>query len=626
MTSTFQGIEIGKRAVVAHQQAIATTGHNLSNINTEGYSRQRVEFSAFEPIYLPGLEREETPGQIGQGVTIERIERLRDELLDQQIVAHASTEGYWKARDPYVRHMEQLYNEVDDISIRGKLDEFWKGWQELAANPADTPPRSAVVERGKTLVDAINRRYNSLKGLQDMVEQDIVMTVSRVNDLSKEIAGLNKDIQRIKAQGDNPNDLYDRRDLLVDKLASIIDVTVDRRDPDEFMVHTAGMILVQGSLGRQFSLERSQGDEGYSRVIWEETGQEMHFRDGSLNALFDLRDITIESEIRSLDTFTMNFMDLVNEIHRGAYGLNNSTGLDFFVERNYVTNVNGNYDSSGDGEYDSSYIFRINGTNKLELNAQTGLEGVITLPGPDETTVDVPYYPADTVSDIIARINNSGAEVAARLNREGMLQLKGTPAEGWENPDFVIRHAEDSGYFLEGYAGILNARGPEGAFDWGRADAVTALQGGANSYAVAPIAHPAGWIEINPAILRDATAVAAGFGENGRAANPGNGEAAIAISNLRYDRVMVGKLQTFDEYFADAVGRIGELGKQSGELLETHNQEMKKLQELRQSVAGVNMDEELSNLIRYQHGYNAAARFITTVNSMLDTLINRMGV
>jgi flagellar hook-associated protein 1 FlgK len=207
-----------------------------------------------------------------------------------------------------------------------------------------------------------------------------------------------------------------------------------------------------------------------------------------------------------------------------------------------------------------------------------------------------------------------------------MLQFQGTPAEGWENPDFVIRHVEDSGYFLEGYAGILNVRGPEGAFDWGGADAVTALQGGAYDYAVAPIAHPSGWIEINPAILRDVSSVAAGFGENGRAANPGNGEAAIAISNLRYDRVMVGKLQTFDEYFADSVGRIGELGKQSGEQLETHNVEMKKLQELRQSVAGVSMDEELADMLRFQHGYNAAARFITTVNSMLDTLINRMGV
>jgi flagellar hook-associated protein 1 FlgK len=625
MTSTFQGIEIGKRAVVAHQQAIGTAGHNLSNMNTEGYSRQRVEFVPFEPLYIPGLEREETAGQIGQGVTIERIERLRNILLDEQIVAQASGRGYWKARDPYIQMLEQVYHEVGDTSVRGQLDQFWDAWEALANNPADTPQRTAVIERGKTLVDAISGRFRSLKGYQDMVEQDIAMTVKQVNNYSQQIADLNEQIQKSRAMGDNPNDLMDRRDLLVDKLAEFIDVTVDRRDPDEFMVHTAGMILVQGKIGRQFVLERGSGDDGYSRVFWSETQQEVRFRDGSLAALFELRDETIDSEIRSLDSFTMNFMDLVNEVHREGYGINGVTGLDFFVQRPFVPNTDGNYDRSGDGEFDSSYIFRISGTNPLELNAQPGLEGTITLSGPNGN-VDVSYYITDTVADILARINNSGAEVGARLNRDGMLSLKGTPAEGRENPDFVIRHVEDSGFFLEGYAGLLNGRGPDAAFDWGGPDAVAALRGGANSFAVAPVAHPSGWIEINPALTRDVGSVASGFGENGRTANPGNGEAAMAISSIRYEKVMVGKLKTFDDYFSDAVGHIAELGKQSKEKLEDSDIKMKDLIEKRQSVAGVNLNEELADLLRYQHGYNAAARFITTVNSMLDTLINRMGV
>lgn len=625
MTSTFHGLEIGKRAVVAHQQATTTTQHNLVNMETPGYSRQRVDFSAFDPIYFPGLEREETPGQIGQGVIIDRILRIRDQLLDQQIVAHASTEGYWNARDPYTRLIDKIYHEIGVTSIRGRLDQFWDAWQDLANNPADISSRTVVVERGKTLVDTVVKSFKSLKGLQDMVEQDIRLTVDRINDLTGQIAGLNKDIQRIQAMGDNPNDLMDRRDLLTDELASLIDITVDRRDPDEYMIHTAGTILVQGKEHREFTLKRELGEEGYSQVYWKDTGQDIYFRDGKLPALIELRDVTIQNEIRSLDNFTMNFMDLVNEVHRNAYGLNGSVGNDFFVERPYVTNINGNYDRNGDGEFDSSYIFRINGTNVLEHNAQTGLEGVITLSGPNGN-VEVQYYPTDTVGEIINRINKSGAEVAARLNREGRLQLKGTPAEGWENPDFVIRHVEDSGYFLEGYAGLLNARGEEGAYDWGGPDAVAALRGGSYDYATAPTAHPSGWVEINPAILRDVTTVAAGFGENGRVANPGNGEAAVAISNLRHDRVMVGKNMTFDEYFAETVARVGAMGEQSRDLKETHNQTMKELIEQRQSVAGVNMNEELTDMLRYQHGFNAASRFISTVNAMLDTIINRMGV
>lgn len=625
MQSTFAGIEIGKRSVIAHQQGLATTGHNLSNASTEGYSRQRVEFSPFEPIYLPGLNREETPGQIGQGTVVERIQRVRDELLDRRIVAQGSGEGYWETRDKYVLMMERLYNEPADVSVRGRMDAFWDAWQELSVHPADSAPRRAVLERGKTLVDAITERYKGLSGLRDMAEQDIQGTVKRVNELSRQIAGLNEEIQKIRAQGDNPNDLYDRRDLLVERLSTIINITTDNRDPNEFMVHTSGFVLVQGRIGRQFGLESGIDTEGYSRITWEESGEEARFSGGSLAALLELRDETLRGEIQSLDSMTMNFIDLVNDAHRSGYGTNGRTGLDFFTEHPFVTNVAGNYDRSGDGAYDSTYIFRITGANALERRAQIGLEGTISLSG-STGPVSVPYYPTDTVSDVVSRINNSGAEVVARLDREGRLTLKGTPSADPANPDFVLRRVEDSGRFLEGYAGILRGRGAEGAYDWGRADAALSLRGGASDYAVAPIAHPSGWIGINPALLKDPASVASGYGVNGSAAHPGNGEAALAIASIRNTEVMVGRLGSFDDYFADAVARVGLMGEQSDRALETQSLIMKQLRDMRDSISGVNIDEELSQMIKYQHGYNAAARFITTVNDMLDTIINRMGV
>ena len=634
MTSTFTGIEIGKRAVDAHQQALNVTGHNLSNASTPGYSRQRVEFTPFEPIYLPGLNREETPGQIGQGVVVGRITRLRDELLDKRIVAQAGGEGYWTARDPYIRDMEKIYLEPSDNSIRSKMDEFWDSWQELSVHPSDAAPRLAVLERGKTLMDGIHERYNSLKTLQERANEDIGMTVKQINDLSSQIAGLNNDIQKVKAQGDNPNDLMDRRDLLVGKLSSMINVTVDQRDPDEFMVHTNGIVLVQGSVGRQLDLDLNR-ETGYSDITWSDTKNQLELlngdHNGRLGALVDLRDKTIKSEIQNLDNMTMNFVGLVNEVHEKAYGLNGTTGNKFFTEHPAVTNVKGNYDKSGNGDYDSSYVFRVSGTNALENNAQVGLRGTITLSAADGDR-QIPYYPTDTVADVVTRINNSGAEVTARLDRDGHLTMKATPSDNQNNPDFVIRHIEDSGRFLEGYAGLLKASGPDGAYTWTKPDAVDALRGsdaaaeGSTTWDVAPIAHPSGWIEINPDLLKDPTSVAAGFGENGRAANPGNGEAALAIASIRNSDVMVGQYKTFDDYFAVSVGRVGLLGEQSQTSLETQNQIMKQLEEMRQSVSGVNIDEELSDMIKYQHGYAAAARFITVVSNMLDTIINRMGV
>jgi flagellar hook-associated protein 1 FlgK len=630
MTSTFSGLELGKRSLGAHEQALQTTGHNLSNASTEGYSRQRVEFAEMEPLFMPGLNREERPGQLGQGVVVSRIERIRDELLDRRIIAEAGGEGYWKARDPYIRQIDQMYLEVGDNSLRAKMDAFWDGWQELSRYPADSAPRTALLERAQTLVDGIHNRFNGLKTLQDMADEDIMLTVERVNELSRQISGLNRDIQRISAQGDRPNDLLDRRDLLVDKLSSIIGITVDRRDSDEFMVHTGGIVLVQGGIGRQFEITRGVDTEGYGRISWADTGDifEPERGSGSLSALLELRDETIEREIQTLDNLSMNFVDLVNENHRAGYGINGRTGLDFFTEHHFVTNVNGNYDRNGDGEYDSTYIYRVNGTNTLDERAQIGLEGTITLSAFDPAgtgggaLTEIPYYAEDTVADLISRINNSGADVTARLNREGRLSLKGTVTESRDDPDFVIRHIEDSGRFLEGYAGLLGAPGAEGAFDWGTPDAVAAFRGG--EYSTAPVAHPSGWVEVNPVLRRETASVASGYGENGRQANPGNGEAALAIAAIRNTVVTVGRLGTFDDYFADSAGRIGLLGEQSGRALETESQVMKQLYDMRQSVAGVNMDEELANMIKYQHGYQAAARFVTTVNSMLDILM-RLG-
>ncbi|GHU44212.1 flagellar hook protein FlgK [Spirochaetia bacterium] len=630
MTSTFSPLELGKRAVSAHQQALQVTGHNLSNASTEGYSRQRIEFNEFEPLFVPGLNREETPGQIGQGVVVNRIERVRDELLDKQIVAAAGGEGYWKSRDPYIRMMEQMYLEVGDNGVRAKMDKFWDGWQELSRHPADMAPRTALMERGRSLIDGIQDRFKGLKGLQDMADGDITLTVRRVNELSRQIAALNGDIQKVIAQGDMPNDLKDRRDLLVDKLSSIISVTVDQRDPDEFMLHTDGMILVQGKIGRQFEITRGIDTEGYGRISWTDTGDIFtpERKKGSLAALLELRDETIQSEIKDLDNLTMNFIDLVNEAHRPGYGINGKTGLDFFNEHHFVTNVNGNYDRNGDGEYDSSYVFRINGSNALEERAQIGLEGVITLPshnpqaaGVAPATVAVPYFAEDTVSDLVRRINNSGADVVARLNRDGVLSLKGAVTGDRENPDFVIRHIEDSGLFLSDYAGVLN-RGQ--AYDWAAPDAVNALAA-ATTWSTSPVAHPSGWIEVNSALIGDTASIASGYGVNGHTANPGNGEAAIAIAAIRNTAVMVGRLGTFDDYFEDSIGRIGMEGEVSGLALETENQNMKNLLDMRQSVSGVNMDEELSNMIKYQHGYQAAARFVSTVNSMLEILM-RLGL
>lgn len=628
--STFSGIEIGKRSMNAHQSSITTAGHNITNANTEGYSRQRVQLRAFDPIYRPDLSRAEVPGQIGQGMEAQSVQRVRDEMLDQRIVEQGNQETYWETRSKYYMMLEQIYNEPDDVSIRTTMDKFWESWQELALYPESQAHCEAVVSRGQSLVNSIQNRDKALTGIGNLLNSDIESNVAQLNDYASQIAALSKEIVRSKAMGDNPNDLMDRRDLLVEKLSKIANITSDQRDSDEFMVHLEGHILVQGGIARQFDVESVVDNNGYSRVVWSDTRNEANVKGGSLGALIELRDVDVRNEIQSLNTMTMNFADLVNDVHRNSVGANNTTGLDFFVQRPFVENTNGNYDSDGDGVEDRTYAFRFTGTNALDAQEQIGIAGVMTLSG-HTGNVQVPYYPTDRVEDVINRINDSNGEVKAYLDRNNNLVLKATAAQEIENPDFVIRHVEDSGYFLAGYSGILSGTGAENAYDFGAANAVNSLRGmdgeGARAqFAVAPYTNPSTYLEINSAIRNDVMSVASAYADHtGRALN-GDGRAATEIASIRNSKVMIGRERTLDDYFADTVTNVGLKGEQAETNMLSQNAVMDDLRGLRDSISGVNIDEELADIMKFQHGYNAAAKFISVFDSLIDTVINRLGV
>lgn len=623
MANSFAGIEIGKRSLMAHSTQIQTAGHNISNADTEGYSRQRVIVKSFEPIYRPDLERAMVPGQIGQGCDVESINRIKDELLESRIVEQKNVEAYWETRDKYYSMIESVYNEPNDVSVRTNMDKFWQGWQELSTYPESDAARLAVVVRGQTLTNSIQQQYKSLRGIGDQINGDIEAVVKQVNDLSRQIASVNGEIVRSKGLGDNPNDLMDRRDLLVEKLSSLINVTVTQKDPDEFMVHTDGQIIVQGSLARQIETVGQLDNNGYGKLMWSDTKLDAEFHGGTLGALVELRDKDIRTEIQSLNTMALNFADLVNDVHRNAIGKNNTTGLDFFVQHDFVENVNGNYDRNGDGVEDTSYIFRMTGTNALKMQEQIGLSGTMTINGASGN-IDVAYFSTDTVEDVINRINDSNGEVKAYLDRNSCLVLKATSSKGMGNPDFVIRHVEDSGMFLTGYSGILQGSGADNAYDFNRANAVDVLAGA--QFAVSPVLNPSAYIEVNGLIQNDVSSVAAAFKNSQGFAEPSDGRAAVEMAAIRNTKIMIGSQRTFDDYFADTITNVGLKGEQAQNQLATQNKIMGDLRDLRDSISGVNIDEELADIIKFQHGYNVAAKFISVQDELLDTLINRLGV
>ena len=290
MNSTFMGLEIGKRGLMAHQQALHVTGHNISNAENKEYSRQRVVITAADPLYVPSLNRSNTPGNIGQGAMVQSVERVRDNFIDDRIVTEKNTMGYWKVKSDFMYQVETVYNEPTDQAMRTRLDELWKSWEELSKYPEERSTREVVKEKAINLTNEVNHVFNQLVDLRRDANRQIEHRVEQVNMLARDIRDLNERIMKSEALGDKPNDLKDRRDALIEQLSGIADISVGRSDKDETIVYIGSENLVQGEIIRPLAVEMDPENNGLWKVIWKDSGKDVTVKGGELAALIDVRD------------------------------------------------------------------------------------------------------------------------------------------------------------------------------------------------------------------------------------------------------------------------------------------------------------------------------------------------
>lgn len=269
-TSSFFGIELGKRSLQNFKTALEVTGHNINNVATKGYSRQRVVMRSFDkPLEAPSLNRAERAGQLGQGAEITTIERIRDEFIDSKIMTELGESGYWNTKYEYLKQLEAIYNEPGTNNLRNDLDAFWDAWQEMAVNPSERGTRLVLVERADRINSSLNYMFEQMNGMRGNLNNLIESKVNRINDIANSIKDLNVEIVKQQALGQNPNDLLDRRDLLLDELSSIANVDIKSADPDETMIYIGSRALIQGNIVSKLSLERSTNNEGMFDIYWE---------------------------------------------------------------------------------------------------------------------------------------------------------------------------------------------------------------------------------------------------------------------------------------------------------------------------------------------------------------------
>ncbi|MGE7622495.1 flagellar hook-associated protein FlgK [Viridibacillus sp. NPDC096237] len=227
MRSTFMGLETSKRGLYTQQSALYTTGHNISNANTIGYSRQRVNMQATLGYPGAGLNAPMTAGHIGTGVEAGSVQRIRDQFVDRQFRQEATKLGYWATKAESMGQMEDILNEPSEYGLKQAFNDFYKSIQDISTSSENASARKVALERAAHLADSFNYINAQLKEVQGNLKNELRVETDEINSILRQIAEINEQIQKVEPNGYLPNDLYDARDNLIDKLSEYVPIEIN---------------------------------------------------------------------------------------------------------------------------------------------------------------------------------------------------------------------------------------------------------------------------------------------------------------------------------------------------------------------------------------------------------------
>jgi len=521
MQSTFAGIEMSKKTLFVQQAALSTTGHNISNANTDGYSRQIVGMVATKPLSPGGMTRGVSTAALEQGVEFDGVNRAREKFLDDQFHNENKLLGEWNMRQDSLDKIESIINEPSDTGVRQVLENFWNSWQDLSKEPDNLTARAVVKERTMSMVDALNYNSKQLKDLSTDLTNNIDVKLREANTYTQQIAELNDAIFRIKALGDDTNDLRDQRDLLTDKLSKILNITVQEEEKG-FNIKMGSVELVKGKV--------------QSNVI----------RTEDLKPLVNSKDLSsgeLYGMLFARDSIVTNYQDQLNALAKTM----------------------------------------ATGKIKVTLPAGTVL--------PEGTVINGETY--------------TGTDFERTLGSAKDIEVDGI-----------------NGLHRLGYSMTKTLNSGEDFFT---------TKDGTNNFT-------ADNITLNPKLFDDVRYIAASlrsYSDNGTPkVVSGNGDMALALADFRNktfnfdpDQTNAAILTdgTFEEFYRSAIGAIGVQSQEAQRQQTNQKILVEQVDSRRQSVSGVSIDEEMANMMKYQHAYNAAARTMNTFDDMLDRIINKLG-
>lgn len=617
MVNGFSGLSIGKTSIQAHQAALEATSQNLSNANTEGYARKVVTMSSRASINLPDTQGPAFSSQVGTGVQIEKIEAVRDLILNQRIRDLNSNFEESNRQREVMDQLEALF--VGEIDMAQSLDDFFSSLHDLATAPESLTVRSVVRARAVELTDTIRNAAEGLEEIQANLSREIESAVTKVNSITSELASLNEKVGAMVSAGLSPNDFEDRRQVLLERLSEYGNVQTVPGQVSQLNVLLGGQMVVQNFKSFDVRVQDSGPEQTPVLAVGPRSNEALNPTTGVLKGLQDLREGTIDRLRGDLNELAVSLTTTFNEIHSTGFGLDGSTGVDFFT--------------LGNPERGETEPFSVKSTVFVERtdipldgdSSTTAPENFETNPiGLGQVTINghgISYNGGqDSLQDIADRISQSGANVTATITPENRLVISATRAT-----DFEIESMSDSGALLE-RLGIM----PSSTAYPPPANVVPRTSIFTGDVELRPRDDSALRFKVTNAIRSDLNKIAAASGEDissppdgigDRSRGPGDGANALELANLREGQFMTRGTATVNDF---VVSMIGELGVESGAARRRANgleAQIEQLEQRRQEIQGVSIDEELINMIKYQRGFEAAARIISTMDEVLQTIL-----
>ncbi len=620
MASIFNALHIGYSGLNAAQIGIDTTGHNISNAETEGYSRQRVVTAEAQPVSI-------SPGQRGNGTQITEITRIFDSFVYGRYTTATQNKEYSDSMSKNLQELSTYFPDIQNSGIKNDLQNYFNSWQSLASNPNNTAVKVDLAQQAQTLNQHIAQTRSQISALQGSLDNQIGVSINEVNKIGQQISDLNKSIGVAESDGvSNANDLRDQRSLLEMSLSKLVGANVysgqinSKTSVDSniaiasgsYTIQVGGFNIVDGSSFHPIGIDNGQNAGQFNDIYYErQDGVRLplagKISGGSVGALLDLRgssinangsfdDGVLQNTMNSMDVFAKGLIESTNNLYAQSATQSMQSNTLSFGNNEALLSTGENFKS---GTFDV-IAYDINGNEAarrtITINASTVMDNASgTNLLSDGTTPNSITQQLSAQKDDNSD-NNSLNDLNSMLNTS------------FATPSNVFSIGLKGQYSSAGYTFAIEDKGTNFAGVTG----VSRFFDGSSAKDIS-LSSP---LKDDPSKINAHKSPAAG--DNQTALDMVQLQFAQIDFKESYNKTSTNSIYGF---YDDVVTRVGSAANGAITNANAVTAQFNAIKQQQDSISKVSIDEEMANLIRYQTSYGAAAKVITTIDQMMTTLL-----